>query len=135
MGAEDKDIISIKPSLVWKIYAKGGGKKDAESTAAPGQPNLNNSALKNLASTPESKPKENAGNGNGRVLTKPPISQTMLECPLKKELNCTFKPGNNQHSFRMHFFQHYPVEEYWEERVSLSIKYYTFTNYSLRIES
>ena len=40
-------------------------------------------------------------------------------------MKCEFKPTNNLHAFRMHFFQHYPVEQYWEERVRL------FHNYKL----
>jgi len=33
-------------------------------------------------------------------------------------MKCEFKPTNNLHAFRMHFFQHYPVEQYWEERLN-----------------
>ena len=39
-------------------------------------------------------------------------------------MKCEFKPTNNLHAFRMHFFQHYPVEQYWEERVRLFHNYY-----------
>ena len=52
-----------------------------------------------------------------------PNAQT-LQCPFKKEMKCEFKPTNNLHAFRMHFFQHYPVEQYWEERVRLFHNYY-----------
>jgi len=115
-GASDEEIISIKPSLVWKIYAKGE-KNDEQSQ--------NDSTSSKTPSTPlkkENNEKENC-NTNQRVQSHLPASgkgisngQT-LECPFKKELNCQFKPTPNQHSFRMHFFQHYPVEEYWEERL------------------
>jgi len=103
-GASDEEIISIKPSLVWKIYAKNdkndGAKSQNDST------HMRNTGKENY-------------NSNQRVQShqSPAPSNETLICPFKEELKCQFKPTTNCHSFRMHFFQHYPVDEYWLERL------------------
>lgn len=115
-GATDEEIISIKPSLVWKIYAKGDKNSDNPQTDNSDQQQSSTSIKTDTLE------KENC-NANERVQSQPsntqakPNAQT-LQCPFKKEMKCEFKPTNNLHAFRMHFFQHYPVEQYWEERLN-----------------
>lgn len=98
-GTTDEEIISIKPSLVWKIYAKNDENKSQ------------NDASRNSSYNG----KENY-NANHRVQSAAPSGEVLV-CPFKKELNCQFKDTPNCHSFRMHFFQHYPVDDYWLDRI------------------
>lgn len=103
-GLPDDEIITIKESLVWKIYVPkekaGGSQKKVKSSTSGRTGNsvkLDSEEKKFLQSVMDRERPKN------------------FRCPFKEELDCDFKGTEDGQAFRLHFFLHF--KESWSDRI------------------
>lgn len=102
-GLKDDEIVTVKESLVWKIYLpKSETKQEQASFKSLTPPKSQGSG------------KEVDNEALAAVLDRPKPQK--FDCPKKKETDCNFKATHDPQAFRLHFFLHY--KEKWGSRVS-----------------
>ena len=106
-GMPDDEIITVKESLVWKIYQSKGLAKEVKTEKVE---------VKRVEPPPiqEDMPEQSAEVLKSVLNRAKP--KGIFSCPFKKELNCNFKGTEEAQAFRLHFFIHY--KDKWAERVS-----------------
>ena len=105
----DDEIITIKESLVWKIYQKPKN-KDNQLNAAnrfAGRPTFNTQTVDTAELSEAVK----------AVMSRPKPKR--LHCPFKEFSKCEYKGHEDGQAFRLHFFLHY--KEKWFDRVSQNL--------------
>ena len=101
----DDEIITIKESLVWKIYQKPKNKENVANNA--------NRLAKPTGFNTQAVDTAELSEAVKAVMSRPKPKR--LHCPFKEFTKCEYKGHEDGQAFRLHFFLHY--KEKWSERV------------------